>query len=169
MFRLRWLVLLLCIVVLALPVAAQDMPTVGLGSTDALGQFLVGPDGLTLYMFTRDPIGESACYDQCAEAWPPLIVDSADSVTVADGIPGVVGTTERTDGTLEVTYNGMPLYYWKDDAAVGDTLGQGRGGVWWVMPPATIYAFRHGDAAPMMEGPQGMTLYTFDNDTTMGE
>lgn len=165
MFRLRALILLLCIIVLAaVPVMGQDMATVSLGSTDDLGDFLVGPDGLSLYMFTRDPLDESACYDQCAENWPPLLVETADAVTVEEGLPGDVTTVERTDGTIQVAYNGMPLYYWANDEAVGDTTGQGRGGVWWLMPPATFYAFRHGDAAPMLVGPSGMTLYIFNND-----
>ena len=164
MFRFRVLLLLACAFLLALPAMAQDS-LISLGHTDALGDFLVGPDGLTLYMFTHDPLGESACYDQCATAWPALTVDSADMVTAADGIPGELGSTERTDGTIQATYNGMPLYYWKDDAAPGDTLGQGRGKVWWVMPPATVYAFRHGDVAPMLVGPTGMTLYLYEKDT----
>jgi predicted lipoprotein with Yx(FWY)xxD motif len=164
MFRLKALLITVCIFLLALPLVAQDEPLITLGSTDELGEFLIGPNGLTLYMFTRDPLGETVCYDQCAENWPPLLVESADEVTVAEGIPGTFGTVERTDGTLIVTWNGMPLYYWARDAAPGDVDGQGRGGVWWILPPATVYAFRHGDLAPALVGPEGMTLYMFTND-----
>lgn len=165
MFRLRALILLLCIIVLvAVPVAGQDMPTLGVSSNDMLGDFLVGPDGFTLYMFTRDPLDETVCYDQCADNWPPLTVESADAITVADGIAGDISTVERNDGTLQVAYNGMPLYYWARDEAVGDTTGNFVGNVWYVVPPTGIYAFRHGDAAPMLVGPNGMTLYLFSND-----
>jgi predicted lipoprotein with Yx(FWY)xxD motif len=163
MFRLRVLLMVGCVFLLALPVIAQDN-LIALGSSDALGDFLVGPDGLTLYMFTPDPLDVTFCYDQCADNWPSLRVESAAEVTVAEGIPGEFSTIERTDGDLQVTYNGMPLYYWVRDEAPGDTDGQGRGNVWWVLPPATVYAFRHGDLAPMLVGPTGMTLYTFAND-----
>ncbi|MBZ0292299.1 MAG: hypothetical protein K8L99_06995 [Anaerolineae bacterium] len=157
------LLVVLCLLVLVLPVAAQDT-LIGLSSSDDLGEFMVGPDGMTLYMFTRDPLGETVCYDQCAENWPPLTVESADQVTAAEGIPGEFSTVERTDGTLQVAYNGMPLYYWARDEAPGDTTGQGVGSVWWVVPPATVYAFAHGDTASVLVGPDGMTLYMFTND-----
>jgi predicted lipoprotein with Yx(FWY)xxD motif len=149
---------------LVLPVTAQDA-VVSLGSTETLGDVMVGPDGMTLYMFTRDPLGETVCYDQCAENWPPLIVESADALTVAEGIPGEFTTVERTDGTLQVAVNGMPLYYWARDEAPGDTTGNGVGHVWYVLPPATAYAFRHGDTPPYLVDSNGMTLYIFTNDT----
>lgn len=162
MFRKVSLMVIL-VFLLVLPIIAQDS-LITMSSTDELGEFLIGPNGLTLYMFTRDPLDETVCYDQCAERWPPLLVDSADDVTVAEGIRGDFTTVERTDGTLHVAWNGMPLYYWERDEAPGDTDGQGRGSVWWVLPPATVYAFRHGDLAPMLVGPNGMTLYMFAND-----
>jgi predicted lipoprotein with Yx(FWY)xxD motif len=164
MFRLRSLVLVLCLLLVALPALAQDAPTVGLSSTDELGEFLVGPDGMTLYLFTPDPLDESVCYNQCAENWPPLIVESADAITFADGIPGEFGTTEREGGDLQVTYNGIPLYYWIRDDAPGDTTGHGVGRVWWVVPPATVYASYDDELGTILVGPTGMTLYTFAND-----
>ncbi|MAS33520.1 MAG: hypothetical protein CL610_05910 [Anaerolineaceae bacterium] len=165
MFNLRRIVFILCIILLvALPAAAQDSPLIGLGSTDELGSFLVDSEGMTLYMFTRDPLGETVCYDACAERWPPLLVESADDITVADGIPGEFSVVERTDGTLNVAYNGMPLYYWQNDEAPGDTTGNRVGNVWWVVSPATVYAFQHSDMPPYLVGPEGMTLYLFTND-----
>src|SRR5262245_19569513 len=141
MSKLKYAVLLVCVFLLALPVLAQDdAPTVGLGSTEDLGSFLVGPNGMTLYIFTPDPINKSVCNGQCAENWPPLTVDSADNLTAAEGIPGTLGTTTRDDGTLQVTYNGLPLYYWVYDEAPGDTTGQRVGRVWWIVPPATVSA-----------------------------
>jgi predicted lipoprotein with Yx(FWY)xxD motif len=146
-----------------MPLIAQDA-LIGLGNTDALGDFLVGPEGMTLYMYPRDPLGESVCVDTCLERWPALLVDSADDITVVDGVPGEFSAVERPDGTMQVAYNGMPLYYFQRDEAVGDTNGQGVGKVWWVVPPATVYAFRHGDAPAVLVGPTGMTLYLFTND-----
>src|SRR5262245_51514731 len=139
MFKLRNLVLLLCLVMIAVPVLAQDSShTVSLGSSDTLGSYLVGPNGMTLYSFTPDPLNDTVCYDKCATSWPPLTVDSADNLSAADGIPGTLSTVTRTDGTLQVAYNGMPLYYWFKDAAPGDTTGQRVGNVWWIVPPATV-------------------------------
>jgi len=51
-------------------------------------------------------------------------------------LPGAIATTTRTDGSLQVTYNGMPLYYWASDQKPGDTTGQNVGGVWFVVNPA---------------------------------
>jgi predicted lipoprotein with Yx(FWY)xxD motif len=106
-----------------------------LASDSGLGPILVGPDGLTLYMFVNDGPGESACYDSCANNWPPLLVEG--EPIAGDGLDqGLLGTTERNDGTLQITYNGMPLYYYVQDSAAGDTAGQGVGGAWYVVNPA---------------------------------
>lgn len=100
MFKLRMLILLLGIVLLALPALAQDAPpTVSLGHSDQLGDILVGPNSMTLYSFTADPLDGSNCYEGCAERWPPLLVRNADSLTAADGLPGELGVIERTTGT----------------------------------------------------------------------
>ncbi len=159
--------LALSVLLVAAPLAAQDSSyTVGLGSTDALGSFLVGPDGMTLYLFTRDTVGgDSVCYDRCADRWPPLLVDSADMITVDPAIPGTVGTVARTDGTLQVTYNGWPLYYWYNDKAPGDTDGEAVGKTWWVIPPATVYSAPTPDLGTVLVGANGMTVYMFDKDT----
>lgn len=125
---------------------AQETPTdTGTAATaaslatatdDALGEFLVDNDGLTLYLFTQDTGTESTCYDQCATAWPPLLTETED-VTAGEGLDAaLIGTTERTDGTMQVTYNGHPLYYYAQDTAPGDTTGQGVQDIWWVVNPA---------------------------------
>jgi predicted lipoprotein with Yx(FWY)xxD motif len=100
-----------------------------------LGPIMVGPEGMTLYMFANDGPGESACYDSCATTWPPFLVE--DGAVAGEGVdPSLLGTTERTNGDLQLTYNGMPLYYYAPDSAPGDTNGQGIGGVWYVVNPA---------------------------------
>lgn len=113
--------------------AMAEGATVALGSTD-LGEVLVGPDGRTLYMFDPDAQGDSTCYDECATAWPPLTLDDGAEPAAGDGVDAaLLGTTERTDGTTQVTYDGWPLYYWAQDAAPGDATGQAVNDVWWVL------------------------------------
>lgn len=162
----RILLLLLLVLLVGghlLPAAAQE-PTVGLGQSDDLGTFLVGPNGMTLYSFPPDPINNSVCYNACAENWPPLYVDSADSLSAADSIPGTLSVIERADGQLQVAYNGIALYYWARDKEPGDTTGHRVGRVWWVVPPATVYAQRIPELGWTLVGPTGMTLYMFKND-----
>jgi predicted lipoprotein with Yx(FWY)xxD motif len=101
----------------------------------ALGQFLADDQGRTLYLFTKDTKNTSNCYDNCAKAWPPL--SSAGQPQGMDGVTAsLLGTTQRKDGTLQVTYNGYPLYYFAKDQKSGDTTGQGVGDVWYVVSPA---------------------------------
>ena len=150
----------------AVPAFAQEaLPnTVNIGGNDALGSFLVGPNGMTLYVFERDGLGASNCVDACATNWPPLTVESADAVTAEEGIPGELGTIERADGTLQVTYNEMPLYNWVNDAAVGDATGHNFRQVWAVVPPATVYIKGNAELGPFLVGANGMTVYLFTND-----
>jgi predicted lipoprotein with Yx(FWY)xxD motif len=167
MLKLRSFVVLVCVVLAASGALAQyssSTAAVGLGHSDELGDYLVGPDGMTLYLFARDPLGESVCSDTCAENWPPFTVDSADGLSAAEGIPGELGTIEREDGALQVTYNDIPLYYWARDDAPGDTTGQGVGGVWWVLPPATVYSSYDDELGTILVGSDGMTVYMFTND-----
>lgn len=110
---------------------------VSLSSSDELGTFLVGPDEMTLYLFTNDEEDVTNCYGMCAENWPPLMLEDGQTLVAGEGVVGELGTTERTDGGSMVTYNGMPLYYWIKDAAPGDTTGHGVGGVWAVVGPET--------------------------------
>jgi predicted lipoprotein with Yx(FWY)xxD motif len=166
MTGLKRLFFLFCgLILIAVPALAQE-PTVSLGSSEELGSYLVGPNGMTLYSFTPDPIGASVCSGKCAENWPPLTVESADGLTAGEGIPGTLSTFEREDGTLQVAYNGIALYYWKNDKAAGDTTGNYVGRVWWIVPPATVYAQRVPSLGSVLVGPNGMTLYLFTKDTT---
>lgn len=165
MLKLKTLVFLALIALLiAVPALAQDKPTISLGSSDNLGSFLVGPNGMTLYLFTPDALDSSNCYEACAERWPPFLVRNADGLSLAEGIPGEIGTIERTTGTVQVTYNGMPLYYWFLDYAPGETKGQSVGGVWWIVPPATVYVSNDDQLGKILVGPTGNTLYLFTKD-----
>ncbi len=163
--RILLLLGLIALLVMGAAVQAQDAPTVGLAMSEELGPYLVGPNGMTLYSFTPDPLNTSVCEGRCLEAWPALTVESADQLTLGEGIPGTLSTFERSDGTLQVAYNGIALYYWFRDEVVGDTTGHYVGRVWWIVPPATVYAQRLADVGNVLVGPSGMTLYMFTNDT----
>jgi predicted lipoprotein with Yx(FWY)xxD motif len=101
----------------------------------ALGTIVVDSKGMTVYMFDKDTqgSGKSSCSGGCLEAWPPVIAE-ADSPAV-DGVTGDVATITRDDGTVQVTLDGWPLYYWQGDKAAGDVAGQGVQDVWWVLAP----------------------------------
>lgn len=113
----------------AAPPASAGSSTVTIGmATTALGSVLVGPNGLTLYIHAGDSATSSTCTGACATAWPPLAVASGQTAGLASGITGTLGTLTRADGTVQVTFNGMPLYGWKNDKAPGDTTGQNVSG-----------------------------------------
>lgn len=108
----------------AVPSLAADYLGGAVKSTDINGQMvLTDSNGMTLYTFDNDEPGTSNCYDDCAVKWPPLVADD----TPAEGDFTLV---DRTDGTQMWAYKGMPLYYWYEDEAPGDTSGDGVGGVW---------------------------------------
>ncbi len=100
-----------------------------------LGEILTDPDGMTVYRFTPDTEGTSTCTGGCLENWPPVTVEDAASAVAGDGVTGEVGTITRDDGTLQVTVNGFPIYYFAADAAAGDVNGQGVGEKWYVIGP----------------------------------
>ena len=114
---------------------------VNTGTIPKLGTVLVDGQGFTLYVFAPDKqSGVSTCYDQCAKAWPPLVLPAG--VNQAPAGPGVqaslLGTTMRKDGTVQVTYDKWPLYLWVIDSAPGQATGQNvnnLGGKWYVIAP----------------------------------
>ncbi|ADD40360.1 hypothetical protein [Stackebrandtia nassauensis] len=111
--------------------AADSATEVKVGET-SLGDVLLDSEGKTLYMFKKDKDGKSACYDKCEKMWPPLTVDG--DAKAGDGADAdLLGTSEREDGSQQVTYNGMPLYYFAKDKAEGDVNGQGVKDVWYVV------------------------------------
>jgi len=103
-----------------------------------LGQILVDEKGMTLYLFVKDTGTSSTCYDQCASFWPPLLTTGTPQAGTGAN-QSLLGTTTRTDGKVEVTYAGHPLYYFLKDKAPRDITGQGVNGfgdLWWVLTPA---------------------------------
>jgi predicted lipoprotein with Yx(FWY)xxD motif len=108
----------------------------GADATTTLGKYLIAYNGMTLYTYSKDKTGTSTCSDQCAVNWPPYVVASADSLSnIQAGVTGKVGTITRADGSMQVTYNGKPLYFFAKDAKSGDTTGQNVGKVWFVVKP----------------------------------
>jgi predicted lipoprotein with Yx(FWY)xxD motif len=89
---------------------------------------------MTLYIRTSDPAGGSSCTGGCASAWPPLTVAAGMQPLAVTEVTGTLATFARSDGSLQVTYNGRALYYYAADTKPGDTSGQGVGGVWFVAP-----------------------------------
>jgi predicted lipoprotein with Yx(FWY)xxD motif/uncharacterized cupredoxin-like copper-binding protein len=113
---------------------AQAEPTVFIRQDPALGTILTDPKGMTLYQFAKDTTkGESTCVDQCAQNWPPFT--AAEPLSLPAEVTGELSTIKRADGTMQVAYNGIPLYYFAKDAAAGQTNGQEVGDVWYVVAP----------------------------------
>jgi predicted lipoprotein with Yx(FWY)xxD motif len=112
--------------------------TIGVASNGQLGKILVDSQGRTIYLFQKDTGMKSTCTGACAAAWPP--VRATGKPTVGAGLSAAkVGTTPRSDGKPQVTYNGHPLYLYAADANAGDTNGQGINGFgapWYVLSPA---------------------------------
>lgn len=100
-----------------------------------VGAYLTGEDGRTLYLFKKDTTGVSNCAGDCATNWPPFVLENGETVKAGTGVSGTLATMTRADGSLQVTYNGLPVYYFAADKAAGDTNGQGVGGVWVVAAP----------------------------------
>ena len=102
-----------------------------------LGRILVDSKGRTLYDFPPDMQGASTCYGACAALWPPLTTTGKPHAG-AGVSASLLGTTKRSDGKVEVTYNGHPLYYYVADTKRGQTSGQGLnqfGAPWWAISP----------------------------------
>ncbi len=110
---------------------------VNVGQNSTLGSFLVDSKGMTLYLYTKDTPNTSNCYGGCAGYWPPLLTTGA-PVAGTGVTASLLGTTNRTDGTTQVTYNGWPLYYYVSDKAAGDTTGENVQGVWFVITLAGV-------------------------------
>ncbi len=113
------------------PAAATPAPAAGTATVMAktIGSqtiLVAGSNGMTVYTFTSDTAGsgKSACSGGCLTKWPALTVAAGVTPTAGDGVTGQLGTITRTDdGTLQVTYNGLPLYFFQNDKAPGDTNG----------------------------------------------
>jgi len=105
---------------------AEDFLGGAVKSADVGGKMiLTDAKDMTLYIWDKDAVGVSNCYDQCAVNWPPLLVPADTAVT------GDFTLVDRTDSDMHiVAYKGWPLYLWVKDTKPGDTTGDGVGGTW---------------------------------------
>src|SRR6478735_2149468 len=174
MSRSRFTTALLSLVVLALVVAgcgggssssststaSENSPasgggTVGAAEISGLGTVLVDSEGMTVYMFAKDQGTTSSCYGACEQGWPPVLAEG--KPTAGEGaMSSQLGTTERKDGTMQVTYAGHPLYTFVEDKAPGEATGNEStafGGKWSVMDEAgeAVAGTAETEAAPEEE------------------
>jgi predicted lipoprotein with Yx(FWY)xxD motif len=107
--------------------AAAGGPTIVTATVGSRGTLIVaGPNGMTVYTFTKDTAnsGKSACTSACIATWPALTVPAGTKPSAGSGAGGKIGTiTRQDDGKLQVTYNGLPLYFFSGDHAAGDSNG----------------------------------------------
>jgi predicted lipoprotein with Yx(FWY)xxD motif len=145
--------------------AADDVVSVTNDAT--LGSILADGNGMTLYVWDRDEAGQANVTTAAPAVWPPFIVSAAP--TGANGL----GTAMRSDGTLQATAGGRPLYFFANDTAAGETKGQGVGNSWWVVSAgamdemmATTDMVMASETAKglILTDAAGMSLYTWDRD-----
>jgi predicted lipoprotein with Yx(FWY)xxD motif len=90
-----------------------------------------------IYFFDKEKSAKSECYGACAEAWPPVLTQgepqAGGSVKAS-----LLGTTQRDDGSTQVTYNGRPLYYYAHEGPGEVTCHNVDefGGLWLAVDPA---------------------------------
>jgi predicted lipoprotein with Yx(FWY)xxD motif len=121
----------------ASPRSAGTGAKVGVASS-TLGRILVDSRGRTLYLFAKDRNGKSSCSGLCAGYWPALTTKGKPKA-IKGARKALLGTARRSDGRLQVTYRGHPLYRFSGDTGTGQTSGEGLtdfGGGWWVVSPA---------------------------------
>jgi predicted lipoprotein with Yx(FWY)xxD motif len=120
------------------PAGAQAPRSTITAETSSYGRILFDGRGFVLYAFTRDDPSKSLCSGLCARRWPPYVVKSRPRAGA--GVRArLLGTTKRGDGSLQVTYDGRPLYYYFGDRRSGEILCQNVtefGGVWRVIRPS---------------------------------
>lgn len=95
---------------------------VAVAKSSELGPVLVDSEGFTVYDFHKDKGTTSSCYGACAKGWPPLTTSGAPKA-MSGAEASKLGTTERNDGTMQVTYAGHPLYTFVEDTKPGETKG----------------------------------------------
>jgi len=141
--------------------ASVQVQTAGDGT-----RYLTDSKGMTLYYFTLDTDGMSACYGDCEKAWP---VFYAKDLTVSSDLSAAdFGTTTRKDGKKETTYKGWPLYYWVQDQKPGDMTGENVHGVWFILkvPPYTVMIGTQKPVGNYLTDGDGKTLYYFTKDSS---
>jgi len=155
----RSFIVLALFVAMATVAFAQDATVAISDSGD--GPFLVTTDGMSLYTFNMD----ENCTGSCLETWPPYTVESADALSAGENIPGELGTFEREDGSLQVTYRGRPLYMFANDSTAGETLGDGVRDLWWLARPYDITLGSSDELGDFLVAANGLTVYLYTPDS----
>lgn len=118
--------------------SAAASATVIKTGTSSGGAFLTNGSGRAVYLFMADSKDKSTCSGACAAAWPPVTTTGAPSAS--SGVnAGDLGTITRSNGAMQVTYDGHPLYYYVGDTGAGTANGQGIDGFgakWWLVAPS---------------------------------
>lgn len=110
----------------ASPGTTTAVATVKTASTSQFGTILVNNAGMALYTYGPNNGGTiNMCTGACLQAWPAVTVPAGTTPTLASGVTGTVATTKQSDGTLQVTYNGMLLYTFVSDTSPGQVTGNG--------------------------------------------
>jgi predicted lipoprotein with Yx(FWY)xxD motif len=94
--------------------------------------------------------GTSACTGTCTTFWPPIIEPAGKTYTPP------FGTIVRTDGTLQLAYNGHPLYTYAQDTAAATASGDGltvSGGLWHLAQAASLTTVLSAPAAGATSSP----------------
>lgn len=91
--------------------------------------YVMYQDHMSLYTFDNDAVGQSNCYDECAKNWPPAVLDAGTELGENYSL------IQRTDGTMQAAFRGLPLYLYSKDRKPGDIKGDGVGGVWRLARP----------------------------------
>lgn len=116
--------------------AAAEQEKLVTQKSDSYGTYLSDNDGHAVYMFTADRKNMSKCDGACAQAWPPMMTSAAP--LAGSGVNKALLGTMKRNGGMQVTYGGMPLYYFVGDKAPGTTAGEGIdhfGGKWYLVAP----------------------------------
>lgn len=125
--------------------------TVEAAEVSGLGEVLVDAEGMTVYLYTPDKGTESTCYGECEAAWPPVMAEG--KPTAGEGaMSSALGTTKRKDGSMQVTYEGHPLYTFSGDEAAGEANGQELDGTWFVLDESGNAVEGKAEAAAESEG-----------------
>ena len=130
--------------------APNSVVTVGASNNSSLGmKILTDSSGRTLYLFQKDQSGKSLCTGTCTSAWPPLLTKV--KAHAGSGVSAsLLGTIARNSGSLQVTYNGHPLYTYLGDHSPGQTNGEGLnafGAYWYAISTLGSAIIGSGNAA----------------------
>lgn len=133
-----------------------------------IGMILADPDGLTLYAHEGETTDNLVCEGQCLGDWTPYLLENGEEVAAPPEVTEMGGTLTafaRQGNQLQVAYNDMPLYYWKEDRIRGEALGNGHDGTGFAVSVGPTFRIaQHPSFGQILVGPNGMTLYTFERD-----